>query len=187
MKMIIQSKNINLNNALKEYAEKKFVNLKKYFENILEIDVTFGYEQSKSPEKSHFIEVTLWTNGMTLHAKKRAASSTACVDLAVERLEKQVKRYKDKLKDRGRKPIPREDSSAFDSIISMPVESDENPKIIRIRKFSIKPMFVDEAAEQLSLLKQEFLVFKNAETEKTNVLYRRKDGNYGLIAPEENF
>lgn len=185
MKFIIQGKNISLGQNVKDYAEKKFFNMKKYFENIIEIDVTFGVEQSKSPEKSHFIDVTMWTNGVTLHAKERCENFTACVDLAFDKLEKQVKRYKEKLQERSKSSLPKIERTAIDNIISMNQPGEENePKIIRARKYSLKPMFIDEAAMQLSMLKQEFLVFTNAETEKINVLYRRKDGNYGLIAPE---
>ncbi|MDD2714346.1 MAG: ribosome-associated translation inhibitor RaiA [Candidatus Wallbacteria bacterium] len=186
MKFIIQAKNVSLNASVKEYAEKKFSNLKKYFENIIEIDVTFGVEQSKAAEKSHYVDVTLWTNGMTLNAKERAESFTACTDFAADKLEKQVKRYKDKLKQRSKTAIPKADRMAWDNVIEIQPDTEEtNPRIIRTRKFSLKPMFLDEAAMQLSMLKQEFLVFTNADTEKINVLYRRKDGNFGLIAPEE--
>jgi len=187
MKLIVQAKNINLNQELKDYAERKFSNLKKYFENIMEVDVTFGVEQSKTPEESHYIDATIWTNGMTMHAKERAEISTACVDLAVDKLEKQIKRYKDKLKNRNRKIISKDARLAYDNIISIDSEEEEQtPKIVRERKISIKPMYVDEAAMQLPLLKQEFLVFTNAESDRINVLYKRGDGNFGLIAPENN-
>jgi len=186
MKLIVQSKNINLNQNLQDYAEKKFSNLKKYFDNIMEIDVIFGVEKSKAANESHYIDANIWTNGMTMHAKERAETSMACVDLAVDKLEKQIKRYKEKLKDKNRKAISKNTRLAYDNIISIEDNEDE-PKIIRERKFSIKPMFIDEAAMQLGLLKHEFLVFTNAESDKINVLYKRADGNYGLIAPENNF
>lgn len=187
MKLIIQSKNVNLNQNIKEYTEKKFYNLKKYFDHIIEIDTIFSLERSKSPEESHYIDVTLWANGITMHAEERAESFNACVDLALEKLEKQVKKYKEKLKAKKRKLIKKEERLAIDNVISINTELEEEttPKIIRSRRFSIKPMFVDEAALQLSILNQDFLVFTNADTDKINVIYKRRDGNFGLISPDE--
>jgi putative sigma-54 modulation protein len=197
MQLIVSGKNIHLSAALKEYAERKLSTIKKYFDHIIEIDVTLSVDEVKDQTRSKVCEVTVWANGIVLRGKKASEDLYASIDIVADKIERQVKKYKEKLKDRPRRHTGRDDMSAIHKVISMPEplgklgqpEHDEAdpsraPRIVRSGTFAIKPMFADEAAEQLEMLKQGFFVFSNAETNQINVIYKRSDGNFGLIEPE---
>jgi putative sigma-54 modulation protein len=187
MQIVISGKNFHLTESLKEHTEKKLSNLKKYFDHILETDVVFHVAEGKDKETKNWVEVTIWANGTTLHAEEHARDLYAAVDMVVDKLERQIKKYKEKLKAKNRRKIA---SSKEKAIVHTIVDFEENensdePKIVRTRKHALKPLFVEEAALQLKEFGQNFLVFTNAETERVNVIYRRKDGSFGLIDPEE--
>ncbi|GAB4277707.1 MAG: ribosome-associated translation inhibitor RaiA [Candidatus Rifleibacteriota bacterium] len=194
MQFVIKGKNLQLTQALKDYAEKKLASIKKYFDHIIEVDVTLSVKDSKDISKSKVCEVTVWAKsiGTPIHAKKASEDLYASIDMVAEKIERQVKKFKEKKTSRRRGKG--EDLLGTHSIISFgenfaeKMDKDEagerKPKIVRSGTFPMRPMYSDEAAEQLELLKQDFFVFSNAETNKINVIYRRNDGNYGLIEPE---
>lgn len=179
MQILISGKNIQLTDALKEYVEEKIGRISKYFDSILEVDVTLSVMKSSVPEQSKCAEVILFSSGVTMHAKEQHSDMYAAIDLVSDKIERQVKKHKEKLQTRSKK-----DNSKFEAMHSLlSVEETDSPRIIRSSKFGIKPMYLEEAAEQLKILQQEFYVFSNANTEEVNVIYRRKDGNFGLIEP----
>lgn len=200
MQFIVSGKNIHLSPALKEYAEKKLSSIKKYFDHIIEVDVTLSVDEVRDSTRSKVCEVTLWANGIVLRGKKASEDLYASIDLVADKIERQVKKYKEKLKERPRRDTGRDDRTAIHKVFSLPelvsrkdketeeeaddVATGRTPKIVRTGTFAMKPMFADEAAEQLDLLKQGFYVFSNAETNQINVIYKRTDGNFGLIEPE---
>ncbi|MFA5479257.1 MAG: ribosome-associated translation inhibitor RaiA [Candidatus Muiribacteriota bacterium] len=186
MQIIISGQNFNLTDSLKQHTEEKLSKLKKYFEQINETDVVFHVEDSKEKEKKHSVEVTIWANGTTLHAEESAQDLYSSVDLVVDKLERQIKKYKEKLKTKDRKKLAEAKERAIThSVYDLETEVEENnPKVVRARKYALKPLFVEEAAMQLNEFGREFLVFTNAETEQVNVVYKRKDGTVGLIEPE---
>jgi len=181
MQLVISGKNIELTDALRSYVEEKIGKVKKYFESIIEVDVTLGLEKGATPEESKFIEVILFSSGVTIHAREEHSDMYAAIDLVADKLERQVKKHKEKIKSKHRKQKEQVKYEAMHSLLKV---EDDHPKIIRTSKFAIKPMYVEEAAAQLDLLQQDFFVFTNAETDEVNVIYKRKDGNFGLIAPE---
>ncbi len=191
MQVIIKGKNLQLTPALKEYAEKKLMSIKKYFDHIIEVDVTLSVKDSKDTSRSKVCEVTVWANGNVLRGKKASEDLYASIDMVTDKIERQVKKAKEKMT--GRRRHNKSDQQATHTVLSFgedyadAIESEgENPqsKIVRSGTFPMRPMFSDEAAEQLELLSQDFFVFSNAETNKVNVIYRRSDGNFGLIEPE---
>lgn len=195
MQLVVSGKNINLTPALKDYAEKKIGGIKKYFDHIIEVDVNLSVEDVRDEDRSKVCEVTVWANGVVLRGRKASEDMYASIDMVADKIERQVKKFKEKLKGKSRRANDSRDIGASHSIIEMPEILEEKtstvaqaatnePKIIRSNKFAIKPMFVDEAAEQLKTLDQEFYVFSNAETSQVNVIYKRADGNFGLIEPE---
>jgi putative sigma-54 modulation protein len=193
MQFVIKGKNLQLTDALKDYAEKKLLSIKKYFDHIIEVDVTLSVKDSKDLSRSKVCEVTVWANGSIIRGKKASEDLYASIDMVTDKIERQVKKYKEKLTNRRRKNKG-SDKQATHSILSFgenfadQVESEDSGefkhKIVRSGTFPMRPMHSDEAAEQLELLKQDFFVFSNAETSKVNVIYRRSDGNFGLIEPE---
>ena len=170
MKINVRGKNIEVTNALKEYVEKKLVKLEKYLD-LSEAQVTLVVVKD-----THKVEVTIPVNGMILRGEEATGDMYASVDLVLEKLEKQINKYKGKLNKKARaegKAVPAAEDQNY-----------EEPEIKKTKRFAVKPMPVEEAVMQMNLLGHSFFVFSNADTEEVNVLYKRKDGNYGLIEPE---
>ncbi len=174
MKFQIRGKNIQVSNALKSYVEKRLGKLDKYFENDPEAIVTLVVERDR-----HRVEVTMPLNGYILRGEEELPDMYACIDVVVEKLEKQIEKYKTRFVKKNRTKSIKD--IVPDSTIT---NGEEEPEVKRTKRFAIKPMSVEEAILQMNLLGHSFFVFFNAETEEANVLYRRKDGNYGLIEPE---
>jgi len=186
MNIVINGKHVELTEALTTYVREKFSKLSNYFEHIIEIDVTLSVEQAKNKEERQIVEVTIWANGAVLRASEASFDMYAAVDLVLDKLERQLVKYKEKIKDVPRREAhQKRDAEAVHKVLSMNDKEPgtDNPKIIRTKKFALKPMFTDEAAMQLDLLAQDFVVFANAQTDEVNVVYRRNDGNIGLIEP----
>ncbi len=176
MKFQIRGKNIPVTNSLKEYIEKRLGKLDKYFENNPEAIVTLVIEKDQ-----HRVEVTIPINGLILRGEEESIDMYSSIDLVVEKLEKQINKYKTRLSKKV-KAMSIKDMAP--DPCGEKISEDEAPKVLRTKRFAIKPMPVDEAILQMNLLGHSFFVFSNAETEEVNVVYRRKDGNYGLIEPE---
>jgi len=186
MNIVINGRHVELTEALNNYVREKFSKLANYFEHIIEIDVTLSVEQAKNKEDRQTVDVTIWANGAVLRASESSFDMYASVDLVLDKLERQIVKYKEKLKDVPRRTAhQKREREATHTVLSLSEKfSDANePKIIRTKKFALKPMFADEAAMQLELLGQDFVVFSNAQTSEVNVVYRRNDGNIGLIEP----
>jgi len=164
----VRGKNIEVTDALRSYVEKRLKKLEKYLSNYGDAQVTLTVERD-----SHRIEVTIPINGMILRGEESTGDMYASVDQVVEKLEKQVERFKGRLNRRLRAAGNAEEAAA-----------EEPLRVVRTKRFAIKPMEVEEAIMQMNLLGHNFFVFANAETEQVNVVYKRKDGNYGLIEPE---
>ncbi|MDX9870892.1 MAG: ribosome-associated translation inhibitor RaiA [Clostridia bacterium] len=177
MKFQIRGKNIQLSEALKEYVAKRLGKLDKFFEGDPEAVVTLSVERDR-----HRVEVTMPINGFILRGEEENSDMYVAIDLVEEKLEKQVSKYRTRLFNKRNKgqslrgPVAGADPCYY--------EEEREPEIVRTKRFAIKPMPVEEAIMQMNLLGHNFYVFSNAETEEVNVIYKRKDGNYGLIEPE---
>jgi putative sigma-54 modulation protein len=182
MRVTVKGKNVHVTDTLKAYAEKKLQKLNKYFSNIKDAQVTQSIQRNW-----HIVEVQLEGDGVFLRGEERSADMYASIDAVVEKLERQVKRFKGKLLQH---PRPAEEELEEEiEIEEVPAGTEEEaeeglPNIVKTKRFAIKPMTAEEAAMQMELINHDFFVFLNQETEQVNVLYRRKDGNYGLIEPE---
>ncbi|WP_055669413.1 ribosome hibernation-promoting factor, HPF/YfiA family [Desnuesiella massiliensis] len=175
MKITVMAKNIQLTNALKEAVERKLSKLDKYFNPNIEAHATLSVQKSRQ-----IIEVTIPFNGVILRGEESNEDMYASIDLVVDKLEGQIRKQKTKLQRRQSG-----DSLRFQSIPMYEDDNeDEEPKIVKTKKFAIKPMSTEEAILQMELLGHNFFVYENAESEEVNVIYKRKDGNYGLIEPE---
>ncbi|MCL6560489.1 MAG: ribosome-associated translation inhibitor RaiA [Firmicutes bacterium] len=174
MNVQVRGRNIELTDALKDYVAKRVGKLDKYLDNLSDAQVTLAVEKD-----SHRIEVTIPINGMILRGEESTGDMYSSTDLVVEKLEKQIEKYKGKILKRGARIAANEQKFAAPA-----VPEDDAPRLVRTKRFAIKPMPVEEAVLQMNLLGHSFFVFSNAETEQVNVVYKRKDGNYGLIEPE---
>ncbi len=171
MKVIITGKNYAPSEKLKETIEKKFEKLDKYFSN----EITGNVMAIK--EKSNYkVEATINANGTIFRAETRSGDPYDCVDRCIEKLSKQMSRFKTKLqkKHKGQKSVDFADVPAFE-------EAEEELHVVKKKKFELTPMTVDEAIVQMELLEHNFFVFMNIETDAVNVVYRRDDNDYGLL------
>lgn len=175
MRFDIRGKNIEVTEALKDYVEKRLSKLERFIEDVRVAQVTLSVEG-----ESHKVEVTIPHNGIILRGEEETEDMYSSIDLVVDKLEKQIDKYKTKLyrRYRGigfRKSLVRELETSGEAV--------EQFKIVRTKKFALKPMDVEEAVMQMNLLGHSFFVFFNSGTEEVNVVYRRHDGNFGLIEP----
>lgn len=181
MRMVIKGKNMDVPEPLRSYAQKKLGKLYRYLDDITTATVELSREQTRSAEHRHVAQVTLVANGTILRGEVKAEEIHSAIDSVADVMHRQIIRYKEKLYRRGRGTEPKPAATAESSEADSPLPE---ARIVKTKQFTIKPMTVDEATEQMELLGHDFFVFYNAETEKVNVVYRRKDGNYGLIEPE---
>lgn len=170
MQITIRGKNVAVTPALNDYVEEKVGRLSRYLENISEAVVALSVVKDK-----HIVEVTVFVNGsgIILRGEESNDDMYASIDLVVEKVERQIRKYKTRL---SKKSLVRPDVPAL--------ENDQPAKLVKTKRFAIKPMDPEEAVMQMNLIGHDFFVFFNADTEEVNVVYKRKDGNFGLIEPE---
>ncbi|NMB33832.1 MAG: ribosome-associated translation inhibitor RaiA [Clostridium sp.] len=176
MKFIVSGKNIVVTEALRQRAIKKVGKLDKFFRNDTEAQITMSVQKNR-----HIVEVTIPFNGGLLRAEEDNPDMYTSIDKVVDTLERQIRRNKTRLEKRFYDGGIKFDNVEFDS---KDVDEENDFKIVRSKKFAIKPMTAEEAVLQMNLLGHEFFMFSNADTQEVNVVYRRKDGNYGLIEPK---
>lgn len=174
MKFVIVGRNIEVTPGLKSAVEEKIGKLEKYFNPDTEVNVTLSVEKERQK-----IEVTIPVKGNIIRSEQVSNDMYVSIDLVEEIIERQLKKYKNKIVDR------QQNNGSFSK---MYVENDymdeEDVKIVRTKKFDIKPMYPEDACIQMELLGHNFFVFINAETDQVNVVYKRKGDTYGLIEPE---
>jgi putative sigma-54 modulation protein len=185
MRFQYRGKNIQVTEGLKEYIEKRLHRLDKYFDNSPEAVVSLLVEKGRQR-----IEVTIPLNGFILRGEEESPDMYSSVDLVIDKLERQMDKYKTRLSKKVRQlkvsDIATSAEDLLPGIPGMPAESAETDvqRLVRTKRFAFKPMNAEEAIMQMNLLNHGFYVFANADTDQINVVYRRKDGNYGLIEPE---
>lgn len=174
MKFIISGRNIDVTEGLRAAVEDKIGKLEKYFTSDTEVHVTMSVEKDRQK-----IEVTIPVKGNIIRSEQVSNDMYVSIDLVEEIIERQLKKYKTKLVDKKQ-------SAGFFSqdFIEKDYMDEEEVKIVRTKKFDIKPMYPEDACIQMELLGHNFFVFCNAETDEVNVVYKRKGNTYGLIEPE---
>jgi putative sigma-54 modulation protein len=182
MRLQVKGKNVEVSDSIREYAEKKLAKLERQLADPTQIELELAVEQNPSIAEHHIAEATNWTKGPTLRARESAEDVRASIDQLVDKLERQVVRYREKKK--RRRGSPRDNGGP--GAVGTPVvpSAEEPPLIVKTKQFPVKPMTPEEAVLQLELVGHDFFVFRNAESSEVNVVYRRRDGNYGLIEPQ---
>jgi len=174
MKITVTGKNIEVTDALRDYAEKKVAKIVKFFEKSpLSSQVSLRTERGL-----HIVEITVHIDGLLLRGEEKTSDMYASIDGAIDKIERQVHKFKTRINRKLRE----ENRVVLEELPNQKEQSE--PQIVRTKRFAVKPMSVEEAVMQMDLLGHDFFVFSNSETEEVNVVYRRKDGNYGLIEPE---
>jgi len=165
--------------ALRSYAEEKLERVKKYIDEPVVAQAFLTVEKIR-----HMAEVTITAKGITIKAAEETNDMYASLDAVVDKIERQLRRFKEKIK--AHKPSEARERQVQKTIVEAEsvIEGTKAPVIIKTKSFKMKPMSVEEAVMQMELLHKDFLVYTEAATETINVVYRRKDGNYGVIAPE---
>lgn len=174
MKFIITGRNIDVTPGLKSAVEDKIGKLEKYFTPDTEVHVTLSVEKDRQK-----IEVTIPVKGTVIRSEQISSDMYVSIDLVEEIIERQLKKYKNKL-------IERQQGSHYlkPEFMEKDYAEDDEIKIVRTKKFDIKPMYAEDACIQMELTGHNFFVFCNAETDQVNVVYKRKGNTYGLIEPE---
>ncbi len=181
MELNMKGKGVEITDRLQNYVEKKVGKLDRFLPTITEAWVELSVEGTKAAQDSHVCQVTVRANGVILRAEERSEDMFNSIDTAVDRMYRQIARYKGKRQNRWRGASAPVEALPLD--LEDEVEEEESI-IVRFKRFPMTPMSPEEAVEQMELLGHDFFVFYNADEGQINVLYRRKDGNYGVIQPE---
>ncbi len=161
--------------AIKEYTENKLEKIKKYVQEPLDVHVIFSKERFQ-----YLVEINLSGNGLDVHAEDRNEDLYAAIDLGMDKVEKQLRRLRDKKKNKKSS-----NNKSFKFAVLAQDASKKAPRVIKSKAFVATPLTVGEAMEELEGNSKSFLVFTNADTSRINVLYKQEDGNFGLIDPTE--
>jgi putative sigma-54 modulation protein len=177
VRLQVKGKNVEVSDSLKDYARQKLSKLEKHLNDASRLELELQVERNPSISENQVAEATIWTKGPVLRARESSSDMKASIDLLVEKLERQARRYREK---RRRGPGRNHDQPLGRPVVA----EEESPVIVKTKQFAVKPMSPEEAVLQLELVGHDFFVFLNGETNDVNVVYRRRDGNYGLIEPQ---
>ena len=174
MRFIISGKNIDVTEGLRAAVEDKLGKLERYFTPDTEIIVTLSVEKERQK-----LEVTIPVKGNIIRSEQVSNDMYVSIDLVEEVIERQLRKYKNKIVDKKQ-----EGGNFQQAFMEKEFEEEDEVQIIRTKRFGMKPMYPEDACVQMELLGHNFFVFRNAETEEVNVVYKRKGNTYGLIEPE---
>ena len=181
MELIIKGRNMEVTDRLRDYVDQKIGRLDRYLPTITEAWVELSMEGTRAAQDRQVCQVTVRSNGVILRAEERSEDMFYSIDTVLDKMYRQIARYKGRRENRWRgagmkvEPLPLD----FDDELE-----DEASAIVRTKRFPMRPMHAEEAVEQMELLGHDFFVFFNADEGEVNVLYRRKDGDFGLLQPE---
>jgi len=179
MELQITGKNIDLSPPVRRYIERKLGKLSRHLPNITGFEIEIFEEKTKSPQQRFVVQVTVDSSGTLFHGEERGEDLFTAIDKVAATMDRQIEHYKGKLYEKGRGSSLARGEFNEEVTAAQPLQ-----KVVKVKRFAVKPMSVAEAIDQMELLGHDFFLFFNADTEELNLLYRRKDGNYGLIEPE---
>ena len=188
MNLQLKGRNITITEALRSYVDEKLAKLGKHLNSASTMEVELFCEKNPSIADNQVAEVTVFTKGPVLRAKGTSTDMYASIDLVADKLSRQVKKYRSKLVSHNSHvrgslaPEPAELEMA--AAMEEGGEETGGPAIVKVKSFIVKPMSAEEAALQMEMIGHDFFVFRNSETNETSVIYRRRDGDYGLIEPK---
>jgi putative sigma-54 modulation protein len=193
MQVTVTGRNVELTPALKDYLTEKLQRSQKHFDHTLIASALLSVAKNPSVAQNQTAEVTIKLNGSVIRGEESTENMYASIDLVADKIERQLRKYKTRYYHKGNKTKAKNGSDLvdvsaqidYDIIIAKEV-AEENfmPKIVRSKRFTLKPMSADEACKHMDLLGHDFFMFINADTNQVNTVYHRRDRNYGLIEPE---
>ena len=175
MKFVFTDKKVTLPDSIHAYAEKKVGKLDRFFKEDATATITFSVEK----ERLNRVEITIRSSGTIFRVSESTSDMQASIDAAVTTLERQIRKNKTRLEKRLR-----EGAFAPDPLFSEPVEEESDFQVVKSKTFPVKPLDVEEAILQMNMIGHQFYMFRNMATNEVNVVYRRNDGNYGLLEPD---
>jgi putative sigma-54 modulation protein len=193
MQLQVSGRNLDITEPLREYAERKLARIERHLTEDTRVDLELAIERNRSISANQHAELTVWTRGPVLRAHEYADDMYAAIDLAVDKLDRQVRRYRERRRHwrphhqardiEALLPLSEDDEAASAALANGEEPELPIPTIVKTKRFNMKPMHPDEAALQLELVGHAFYVFLNAESDAVAVIYRRRDGNLGVIEP----
>jgi putative sigma-54 modulation protein len=204
MRTQIKGRNVTVTPALEDYANEKIERVHKLLQErkideVTRVELELKVHKNPSIPEPCTAEATIFTRGPVIRAHDASTDMYAAIDLVTDKLTRRVKKYHDKVQGKTRKghekphlspaalgEAPSVPASAMEAAVRGEVLESDNGRVVKTKQFALKPMSVQEAALQLELIGHSFFVFTNADSNRTNVLYRRNDGHYGLIEPAES-
>jgi len=178
MELVIKGKNTEISEQVRQYIDRKLGRLDRHLHTIAEAEVAIAREMTKSRQDRYVVQVTLSSKGSLIRGEERGVDIFAAIDSVSDVLDRQIERYKGRLYNKGR------GSSPLKAELPLADEAEQRGRVVKVKRFMVKPMDAEEAVEQMELLGHDFFLFHNSASGQFNVLYRRKDGDYGLIEPE---
>ena len=180
MRTIVRGKNLEVPERVRDYAERKFARFERLLDDRTDATLELSNESHRSAADAHIADVTLVIDGKTLKSKATGASYQAAIDEVIDKVERQARDFKEKPRVRSR---PEEEKVLLRKIADGTSDGSREPQVVKTKRFAIEPMFEEDAVAAMEEIGHDFYVFVNAENERVAVLYRRKDGNFGLIEP----
>lgn len=183
MQLVITGKNMHVGEGTEEFVRSRLDRLDRHLHEPVEARVELSQQNARNANERHIVQVTVQNNGTIIRAEERAADLKVAVDAVVDKLDKQIRRYKDK---QVRKRRLNGSNKETIEVAAAEGEMSEEGRIVRTKRFKTLPMSPETAIEQMELLGHSFFLFMNAESGELNLLYRRADGNYGVLEPQLN-
>jgi putative sigma-54 modulation protein len=180
VRTIVRGKNLEVPDRVRQYAERKFARLDRLFDDRTDAVVELSNEAHRSASDAHIADVTMVVDGRTIRSSAAGGSYQAALDTVVDKVERQAIGHKQKPRLRSR---PEQEKAILRKIADGTAEPGGERQIVKTKRFAIEPMFEEDAVAAMDELGHDFYVFVNAESERISVLYRRRDGNYGVIEP----
>jgi putative sigma-54 modulation protein len=180
VRTIVKGKNLDVPDAVRQYAERKMRRLERFLDDRTEAILEISVEHHRSADDSRIAEVTLVIDGQAVRSRADAVTYEAAIDEVVDKVERRAVDHREKPRVRARAP---EEKGILSRIADGTSDGDRERRVVKTKRFAIEPMFEEDAIVQMESLGHAFFVFVNAESERVNVLYRRRDGDFGLIEP----
>ena len=191
MNLIVHGRNVEINDWIREYVEKKVGKLERYLPTVSEARCELTHSPTRAAADRYTCQLTLWADGQILRAEESTSDIFASIDATVDKVYGQIRRFKGRrsaTKRRAAAAATAEAELAAIAALAEMIDEEEEAEapgtLIRRKQFALQPMDEEDAIEQMELLGHDFFIFLNTESNSTNVVYRRRDGNYGLLQPE---
>lgn len=191
MKLVIQGKNIEITDAIRDYVNQKIEKAVNHFQSITnEVDVNLSVARNPRINSKQTAEVTIYANGTVIRAQESNDDLYASVDLVADKIQRQLRKYKEKLQNKKTQSLRKTSLVVPEAPVSENLIGDRSPElpseVLRMKYFAMPPMTIEEALEQLQLVDHDFFMFRNLSTNEINVIYERNHGGYGVIQPRNS-